>query len=229
VNNGEPPILVDDPELRAAIRRVQGGHVAEAALRDRIERSLRSGPTPPSRSAWVWPVRIAIAACLMLAGVVGEHVRHKAEERSEYVAQNQPLFVAMVAEHAQPLAATAASDPVAVQRDLAKQLSRSVPLPDLSAMSWTLQSSAVRTLSGAVAGRCDFSRADGRRATLLTFPQFAMRGADDGFTYDTVVAGHPISGYVTADGVHCVVGDAGMPPAEITSLRQRLQAHANAG
>jgi hypothetical protein len=180
---------------------------------------------PRPTSAWRWAARVAIAACLVLAGVMGEHIRHKAQERREYVESNQPLFVAMVAEHEAIPASAITSDAAAAQRDLSQQLARAVPLPDLSAMNWNLQAASVRTLSGAVAGRCDFISTRGGRATLLSLPQFAMRGAEEGFTYDTVVAGHPISGYVTADGVNCIIGDAGASPAEITALRQHLQAN----
>ncbi|MEA2707505.1 MAG: hypothetical protein QOF78_106 [Phycisphaerales bacterium] len=173
-------------------------------------------------------MRLAIAACLFIAGGVIEHVRHKAEEAREYADANQGLLVAMVKSHGEP-ADGADAQPVSdvtearrVRDELSSRLSHQPPLPDLNSLGWSLKTAAVRPLQGAVAARITFAHGD-RHATLFSLPRFALTGATDGHTYDLIVDGHPISGYVTADGVHCIVGDAATPLADITALRKHLQ------
>ena len=233
--------ILDDPELRRAIRRVRGGHVADDALRSRVAQ-LTAAPAPAGaspasrarspRSAWRrGALRLAAAACLLFAGGVIEHVRHKGEERRNYAAANDGLLAAMVRSHAGPATSAAAADahPVndfadaqRVRDELSRRLTRRPPLPDLTPLGWTLRGAATHPLHGAVAARLAFAHGD-RRATLFSLPKFALVGAADGSTYDVVIDGHPVSGYVTADGVHCVVGDRGAPRDEITALRKHLQ------
>ena len=231
VNEPNEQLLDDDVELRRAIRRVRGGHVANEALRERIERTLQMAPTSaaPSSSAWKrWAGRLAIAACLLIAGGVLEHIRHKTEERHTYAAANETLLQAMVNAHDRPAEATDAQ-PIDATRDLAqirgdlnRRLKRQTPLPDLRAAGWTLRAADVETLNGAVTARFAFASGP-RNTTLFSLPQFAFIGAEEGESYDLVINGHPVSGYITRDGVHCIVGDAGVPLGEITALRTALQ------
>jgi len=224
-------ILDDDPELRRAIKRVRGGHVADEALRSRIAESLataaatNSAPIadiPRQMSLWQrWAPRLAIAACLLIAGGVLEHIRHKAEERTTYAAANETLMKAMVTAHQRPGDAMDAQQldatrgPAQVRDDLNRRLNRQPPTPNLRA-------AGVESLNGAVTARLAFANGQ-RNATLFSLPQFAFLGAEEGESYDIVVNGCPISGYITRDGVHCIVGDAGTPLSEITALRKTLQ------
>ena len=233
-------ILNDDPELRRAIKRVRGGHVADDALRSRIQQALESAapaaaaPAPAAavtqhRSFWQrWAPRLAIAACLLIAGGALEHVRHKAAERTEYAAANDTLLMAMVNAHMKPGDAAdiqpidASRHATVLRDDLNRRLKRQTPTPDLRAAGWNLRAADIESLNGAVAARFAFANGS-RSATLFSLPQFAFIGAEDGESYDVVVNGHPISGYITRDGVHCIVGDAGVPLSEITALRRALQ------
>jgi hypothetical protein len=221
-----------DPQLQDAIKRVHGGHAADDALRQRVAQLLAREPDPTraakqQRSPLRWIPRIAIAACLVLAGGVIEHIRHHREEAREYAAATNSLLEAMVKAHDErptsvdaPVPASA--DPVAIAKDLSRELSRPLPTPDLKSQNWELKGAASRVFKGAMAARFDFSK-DAGHVTLISLPTFAFAGAETGSTYDLIVSGHPISGYVTADGVHCVVGDPTMPLAELVSLRKQLQ------
>jgi hypothetical protein len=228
-------ILQDDVELRRAIKRVRGGHVADDALRSRIQQTLESAA--PAAAAAVtqhasfwqrWAPRLAIAACLLIAGGTLEHLRHKAEERTTYAAANDTLLQAMVNAHTRPTDATdaqpidASRDANQVRDDLNRRLKRQTPKPDLRTAGWNLRAADVESLNGAVTARFAFANGP-RNATLFSLPQFAFIGAEDGESYDVVVNGHPISGYITRDGVHCIVGDSGVPLSEITALRKSLQ------
>jgi hypothetical protein len=221
------PEQILDPRIQSAIRRVRGGHVADPALRARIAQTLDTHQMPPaSRPMMSWVIRGAIAASLLIGGGVLEHFRHKAEERREYLADNQAMLQAMVLSHDGPPAsidqAINSSDPAAIQAGLGASLSRPIPLPDLRPDHWELKRAGTQPLHGAIVGRIDFVR-DERRVTLLSLPLFAFKGADDGFTYDIMVDQHPISGFATATGIHCIIGDKNMPPEELTALRKRLQ------
>ena len=180
VNEPTDQLLDDDRELRRAIKRVRGGHVADQALRSRIG------------------------------------------------AANNTLMAAMVVAHQHPgeaidaQAIDAAREPAQIRDDLNHRLNRQPPTPDLRAAGWNLRAADIESLNGAVTARLAFANGP-RNATLFSLPQFAFIGAEEDESYDIVVNDCPISGYITRDGVHCIVGDAGTPLSEITELRKRLQ------
>jgi hypothetical protein len=113
----------------------------------------------------------------------------------------------------------------AVRDRAAGQLSRYVPLPDLSTDGWRLTSAAVAPLgsSATPAGRFEFSGAGSRRLTLLSLPAAAFTGAEEGAAYETTVQGCPIAGFVAHGGIHCLVGDPGTSLSEVVTLRDRLR------
>jgi hypothetical protein len=216
-----------DPKLRSAIKRVRGRHVASPALRAQIEQALQEPATRPLRRPMNWTQRLAIAACLLLAGMVVEHIRHKFEEQTKYMAANTALLEAMPKAHDAPLPGDAQavadiSNPARVRDELSQRLSRKTPTPDLRPVNWSLTAAAITPFRGAIAARFEFVQ-NSRRATLFSLPKFAFVGAETGGTYDITVAGHPITGYITEDGVHCIVGDKSMPMDELVALRKRLQ------
>jgi hypothetical protein len=175
-----------------------------------------------------------VAAAIVVAFGLGmhvQHVRHEAEERAEYLELNRGLFREMIAAHtgadadtaaAQPL--PAAGGPASIRDRAAAKLARFVPSPDLAAQGWALESAALRQFHAAPAASFAFARpGDGRRVTVLSMPASLYAFARDGETYDTVIDGHPISGFIGGGGVHCVIGDASTPPADATALRVALQ------
>jgi len=113
-------------------------------------------------------------------------------------------------------------DPAVVRQRLAERLEHEVPLPDLSAQGWTLRDVAVVQVQALPAARCVFARG-GSTLTLLSLPSAAFAGAEDGDTYQTVVDGHPLAGFIRGGGVHCVVGDANTPLGDITPITDHLR------
>jgi hypothetical protein len=236
-----------DPELRAALRRLHGGHAAAGDLRSRIAAMLQNPPAVdpagstgiagtigPSR-AIVRARRWAIAACVILALGGGTswylHELNERHENEEYVEANRGTLKAMVAMHGAPVSASLpASDRIekladarAVQGEVSDRLQRRVPCPDLAGSGWKLASAAMVSFRSQPAVRFDFDNA-GHRATLISVPGMIFNNPDDDDTYDAMIDGHPISGYVTRGGVHCIVGDADISLDEITALRKKLQA-----
>jgi hypothetical protein len=245
-------VQFDDPDLKAAIVRVRGGHTARPELVDRVRQSLAtamgepgngSGHAPPDASPmriphagpstrWRMIRRLAVAASILLAfglGMVFQQVRHEAAEREEYLAANHGLFRDMIAVHTgadsasanpQPFAAGAS---VATLRDQASaKLARYVPLPDLASQGWTLKEAAVRQFHSLPAASFVFTRGN-RTITLLSLPAQLYAFAHEGETYETVIDGSPIAGFISRGGVHCVVGDAGTPLSDVTSITDALR------
>jgi hypothetical protein len=219
-----------DPKLRNAIKRVRGGHAASDELRKRIANALHE-PAPstlrlPQRPALKWLTRLAIAACLMFAGGVIQYIKHHYfEEPRNYMAANMVFLEAMGRYHeqaAEGMAVGDVNDPSAVREEMSRRLSRRVPTPDLRSTNWALKGATVTPFHGAIAGRFDFVR-DNQRATLFSLPRFAFAGARDGQTYDITVEGYPITGFIDAAGVHCIVGDKDMPMGELVAMRKKLQ------
>jgi hypothetical protein len=238
------PIQFDDPQLKGAIQRVRGGHVARPELVDRVKQSLAAAmaeahapaplpirPVGPSRG-WAIGRRLAIAASILVAfglGMVFQQVRHEAIEREEYVEANRGLFREMIAAHTGADAATAGAQPlpvgespVSLRDQAAAKLGRFVPLADLAAQGWSLQSAALRQFHASPAASFVFARG-GRKITVLSLPSNLYAFAREGQTYETVVDGYPISGFIARGGVHCVVGDASTPLSDVASISELLQ------
>jgi anti-sigma factor RsiW len=239
-----------DPQLRMALKRLHGGHVAAPDLRQRITRLLESPPPPtaedPTSAAPAiagrigpaprarWTRLIAIAAVLaIVVGVASVIIRQHSDDHDQqnayYVQRNLAVLKAMVATAAAAPSTEAPADriadvsnPKAVQAELSKRLSRQVPTPDLSADGWQLKDAASIAFRSDPAARFDFIKAD-HHATLISVPAKVFNNPDDDDTYDATIDGHAISGYVAGDGVHCVIGDSGVPLSEVTALRKHIQ------
>jgi hypothetical protein len=174
--------------------------------------------------------RLAVAASILAAfalGVVTHSVVHKYVEAREYLEANEKLFRGMIAAHqgqldGPPERFGSLNDPARLRQLLANRLAHEVPLPDLSGQGWVLREAAVVQLQALPAARCVFSRG-GSTLTLFSLPSGAFAGAEEGGTYKTVVDGHPLAGFIRGGGVHCVVGDANTPLADVTPLTDQLR------
>ena len=242
----------DDPLLRDAIRRVRGAHVARSELVERVRERLMAelsgadGPAPHGATpalagrppaargrAWFIGRWLAVAAAIVLAFVLGmqvERVQHEAHERVEYLEMNRELFREMIAAHTGADADTAKPEPLAVaggpasaREQAAAKLSRFVPLPDLAAQGWKLESAALRQFHASPIASFVFARPGGGKVTLLSMPANLYAFARDGETYETTVDGHPIAGFIRGGGVHCVVGDASTPLSDVAALNDALR------
>jgi hypothetical protein len=229
----QPDRFNADPELAAAVKRVAGGHVADEELRRRVA-SILGGAAPampfaPAPRRAVWMRRLAVAACILVllgGGAVYLRERQVRLKNEEYVQLHRGLLKAMVAVHVNPVPDAAERlptvDPQPVQAALSRKLSRRIPLPDLSVAGWQLRDAMTQPFGTVQAARFDFIKGP-HTVTLISVPKRAFYGAEADATYDATIDGHPISGFVANDGVHCLVGDSSMPLSEITALRKQIQ------
>ena len=225
----------DDPQLKAAIVRLRGGHVARPDLVDRVRQSLDEAveadgrplqmPGPHSTVAR----RLAVAASIVLAfglGAIAHRAWHKAVERREYLEANEGLFRGMIAVRNDQTAGRqgfgSLNDPRKLRDLVAARLEHEVPLPDLSSQGWSLERAELVSVRALPAARFLFTRGTAS-LTLFSLPSGAFAGAEDDTSYQTVVDGHPIAGFVRGGGVHCVVGDANTPLSDITPLTDQLR------
>src|SRR5688500_15229791 len=123
--NGEEQAQFRDPELKAAVVRARGGHVASSELRAEVlarfaevraelARGAATGGGEPSRmriepdasplrreKPW-YLTRTFFAAAAVLVLVIGSagaywaHLRHEEEDRQAYIAGNRTLLLAMI-------------------------------------------------------------------------------------------------------------------------------------
>src|SRR3954447_5080031 len=140
----DEPVQFEDPDLKAAIVRLRGGHTARPELVERVRQSLATAmeqpenglahtqpdPSPaPMRIApagpsprWRMIRRLAVAASILVAfglGMIFQQVRHEAAERKEYLAANQGLFRDMIAVHTGADSAGAIAQPFAAGASVA--------------------------------------------------------------------------------------------------------------
>jgi hypothetical protein len=226
------PELVDRvKQALAAATESPGNGSAPASTSAAPLRLVGGAPAHTGSRVWVIGRRLAVAASILVAfglGMVVQQVRHEAHEREEYLEANQGLFRDMIAVHsgndagggAQPLPT---GETLAALRDQASaKLGRFVPMADLAARGWALKEAYVREFHAFPAASFVFTR-DGRKITLLSLPAHLYAFARDGESYETVVDGYPIAGFIGRGGVHCVVGDRGTPLSDVTSLTTALQ------
>jgi hypothetical protein len=219
-----------DPDLKAALQRLRGGHRAPAELvacvRRQLEEEAARPARRPSRRIWLW--RGGIAACLALG--IGTaaflKIRHDRHEQEEYLEANRPLFSEMAAiadramtpEEMRP--GWVAGDPAAAPAKGSQELGRWIP--SASVTGWTLGRAGVCRFGAGVAGRFELSRgADGM--TLFSLPISVAQHAEDGEAYEITIGDRAIAGFISRGGLHCVVGGHGMSLAEVVSVRDKLR------
>jgi len=226
------PNNFSDPQLKAALQRLQGGHTADDELRQRVLGALESSAAksdvrPPRKigRAIGW----ALAACLVLGVSAGFYVHHANEkaEHERYLADNLGLFNEMVATQGKPAAGplvlqVASQGSIAdLKAQIAKEVGREIPSPDLSQAGWTLAEASVIPFRNKKAGRFDYRNGD-RHVMLISLPATLLYGAEEDEDYAYTVEGHPIAGYVSKGGLHCVIGGAGESLNDMVALRDRL-------
>ena len=238
----------DDPELKAAIRGLRGGHKASPDLRARVIRRLAEArssggvhvaPAPPVEPAPLvlrprfqlrrW-LAVAASVAIVAGGVGGyRYYRHAQEEHEEY-ARNTALMGAMIGIHdlgrgtasgLQPFT-TALAEPAALAAEARTRLGRSVPVVDLKARGWTLDAADVCTIGASPAVRFHLTRGT-QNISVLSIPSSIYADADEGDHYELLVTGHPIAGYVKDGSLNCVVGDPSLTREETVSLRDTIR------
>ncbi|MFI5381161.1 MAG: hypothetical protein ACHRHE_17830 [Tepidisphaerales bacterium] len=237
---------LDDPDLKAAVRRLRAGHTARPDLRDRVVRRLtelrvQTGATrTPESASPVRPVaagpwrslrRLAVTAIVLLTIGAPLGYRHyqRTLEASAEQARNSALLGAMVAIHdigrgtasgLQPLAAPL-SDAKAVATEAGRMLGRPIPAVDLSARGWTLDAADLCTVGTARSVRFHFTRGS-RSISVISIPNSAYATTNAGH-YEVNIGEHPIAGCVKSGSLTFVVGDPACGMGDTIALRDAIR------
>ena len=231
----DEPSHFDDPELKAALMRLRGGHTASEELRRKVEQSLGAGgPVQIVTNPWTVSrlVPWAVAAAVVLAVIGGLYNRqqrqtHEEQEQAEYLADNRTLFTAMVVGFQSVPAesdkiATPQPNPADIQTRMAARVGHPVPMPDLTNSGWRLTQTSVVALDKVTAARFDFEQG-AQRVVLVSLPASALKEAEDNEDYEFLVDHHPIAGYVSRDTLNCLVAGPAVPLDQVVALRDKLR------
>lgn len=231
----------EDAALKAALKRVRGGHRASPALRQQVMASLarvgaeaapqwskstRQGLGPSRWRLGRWGTAAAASILLLIGVSMALYYQHQRHERAEYTAANQSLFAAMVAAHEnagnlRPLEASACASPESAARHLRAQLGHSVPPVRLSAAGWDLDSAGVTMLGSTQAAQWRWKRG-GQRLSVFSVPLSAVVGGDAVGQYELTWQQHPVVGVVRMDSLNCVVGDPSATLDEVRALAKAI-------
>jgi hypothetical protein len=245
----QPPDLPDsfaDPQLKAAVVRVHNGHRIHPDLRERILRRLSdegllesavgelgsSKPPPQNLQLFRSPAWMALAACLLLliggGGAYLWHLRHEAQERTEYMAANRGILDSMVQVHnggctvVVSAPASIADDAATISKKLSDALGRYVPVARFN--GWKLDTVDVCDVgtNRARVAHWTFTR-NGRRMTVFSFPASVFKIDEEYDHYDYVINGHAVAGFLRNGGVHCLVVDPELSAEDSVALRDELK------
>ena len=237
MNLDQPPF--EDSSLRRALRDLAGHEPAPTPLRARVAARM-AAELLNSHSHTSRPMRrlLAMAAIVVIGvsvGLGGYNWYLGSEGRKKsLVAQNAvvapSLWELMVELHVrgavggaqQTAMSTSTTEPDALAREASTKFGRRAPKPAFAGTAWKLDAASFEDIGGFPGAR--FHLTDGLRAiTVISLPEsaWAYRKAD---SYTTAVDSHQIAGYVRDGGLHCVIGDRGMPLAEIQALADQLRA-----
>lgn len=216
----------NDPQLQAALKRLNGSHRASAELRQKIEALLSQGEVVPARKKRLMPI-LAFAAVIAIvagAGIFLAREYHERQEELEYFTDNEPLLKQMVAAHRtsavigqlqQDVTAGAAHEPLAAF--VSKSVQRGVPDWKLPELGWQLKQLVT---CGTEQGQGAITRLSkgGVSLTFITLPVGIFKHADENDVYAYVVDGNPVVGVARQGGIHCLVGDPSMPLDELRRI-----------
>ncbi|HEY7090313.1 MAG TPA: hypothetical protein VH518_19610, partial [Tepidisphaeraceae bacterium] len=200
----------EDPELKAALQRALGGESASSALRARVAAAIEAEQQKALRirPAWVRPLAGLAAAAVLLIGFVFAYSLLFSRDHTV----PQWFAMAMVKTHdgsAHPSADLAGDDFSAIGTKLRSQLG----YPILSAPlgnDWKFQGAELTDVGSTKAAHLVFTRGDQTVSIFSGIPVGVLysKEATEGMSYAQMENGHPVSGFVHAGAIHCLVGSS---------------------
>jgi hypothetical protein len=212
--------LLNDPRLKAAVKRIWSDDAAPPALRDRVQQILSESASPQTNPRWIG---IAIAASLLLG----------ASAATWLWTDNQP---AILADEALPQTVAASmvlthdrccqardhhllrgihgDDFAAIGRRLSGDLKISVLATPLT--SWQFAGAGPCPVWGHESAHLLY-RDGPRTLSLFSIPakDFAMPTDQD--RYDATIGTHELAGFIRDGGLYCVVANS--PNGQITAAQ----------
>ncbi len=245
----DQPRQFDDPELKAAVRKLRGGHTIRPDLRELVVRRLaelrveggdiqtprsRLPKQPDSATTWPswlgqrWPA-IAVIVLLMIGGALGYRHHRRTQEAKAEQARVNTLLAEIVAVHDlgngntpgfEPLAAPL-SDARSLAAEATGKLGRPVPVLDFTPRGWTLDAAGLCTVGTARAVRFHFTNRT-RSLSVISIPASAYTRTGSG-QFQVVVSGHPVVGYISSGSLISVVGDTACAMGDTVALRDAIR------
>jgi hypothetical protein len=235
----------EDPQLASAIRRAWGTERAPAELRRRISSLVPdpagagaiAGRIAPSTSGSRRWFRYAAAAVILLAiGTITFTARNRLFQSSPHQEAYSELKpdMAKLMTHTHDAAAinprllTATggngSEFESLGRTLQIELGRRIAMVPLA--GWNFVGARLAQIGDMPAAQMLFSHDDEYISVFsLDVPQGYP--AEDGISYEQTFEGHPISGFVRAGGLYCLVGSSKSGKLDVEELEElRDQVHA---
>jgi hypothetical protein len=224
----EKPVVqpFNDPELKGALRRAAGGETAPAGLRDRIV-AMAGAEAPPTRVNWrqTWAYKLAVAAVLLVGfGALGYQIWQMNRPRvyNPNLAISDALYQAMLTAHEAGGGGGVTS--LAEAAGLAKQINRPVLVADLTRDGWRFTGGAVRKVGAFSAAQLDFQKGKAS-ISVFSLPASAASGADNCADYEKVFKGAPIAGFISGEGLYCIVGSSPDGSLSVEEVKQLLAEH----
>jgi hypothetical protein len=244
------PQQFDDPDLKAALKRLHGSHTASDRLRALVaekmaaelvaDASVTIAPElKPSRSTAMRihsgfrPLRW-LAAAAVLAVIIGGiwgYQRHRASQATEALyARNDELLDGMIDLHKDGLTGGPADrrltasldDPTALAKEASDKLGRDVPVIQLKSAGWALDAASLCEVDKSAAARFHFTRGK-QSITVISLPAKAWAEGADGSRYDLSADEYPIAGYLKGPSLNCVIGDTSLPLKEVSALLDTIR------
>jgi hypothetical protein len=217
----------DDPELKAALRRVMGRESVPAGLRERIA-AMAGDEAPPIRVNWLqsWVYKLAVAAVLVVGfGGLAYQVwkMNRPPTYDPALAISDSLYEDMLKAHHAGAAATGVTT-LAQAEDLKKEIDRPVLVADLTRDGWTFDGASVRKVGDFSAAQLKFSKGKAS-ISVFSLPSAAASGAQYGAEYDKVFNGSPIAGFLKGPGLYCIVGSSPDGSLSIDEVKRLLSEH----
>jgi len=231
---------MDEAELKASLNRSIGAEKAPGSLHRRVVVALdraESGdfddlpaPTSPHWTIFRNPV-VALALAAMLVIAIGLAAMQQLGSQSKPIAMTLPhqyaQAMADAAEFGVKQFATesapqiAASDLSNIGQKLRNELNCPVLAPDLGD-GWIARGAQVTSVYNIPTAQVIYTRGT---QTISVFSVSVKRlySPPEGATYEMLVNGHALAGFVKHRTLHCVVADSSTSPAEAKMLADRLQ------
>ncbi len=234
----DPEESFDDPELKAAVRRVWGGKPTPESVRRRLEASTTglardSAMTIRPRYVWAAAALVVIAVgliALKLNGIVpvgpGPQAAAAAAPlpatlASDLVARHDGC--ARAADHHMP--GVARDDFARIASDLKWRLGLPVMAGPIKEDQWTFAGASICPVGSFKSAHLMFKGPHHQAVSVFSLTGAALPSGVDGRAYEADRSGHPIAGFMHDGSFYCVVGSdptGSLSLKEVRTFRDEL-------
>lgn len=232
----EEHLQFDDPELKAALRRVCAGERAPGSLRERVIGLTGAAASPAlkltspvtRRPFWSSPIFRLAAAVFVIASIGLYYTLHTRPDSID-----EHTLLAMIKTHDYCCNMPNHSNPSVPQSSFASmgtamslRLHEPVLAADLKPDGWTFHGANYCPVDGNTSAHLTFWRG-AQRLSIFSLPAASCKYAKDGSSYSESLNGHLIAGFVESGAVHCMVGQCPAGQLKLQDVAALLKKHQN--